>query len=556
MIEQVTRGERGKMILFLRNVSRSILSVVTAASLWVVISLWVVSLSSTNTLYAQTDFNIKAGSADLKAEFQKELDAWMLRAYGGDRDAQFKVGVLFSNDQFGPPDHEQSAYWYTQAARQGHVLAQYNLGHLHLLGNGVKRDEAAAMQWWLKAAEQQHALAQFNIGRAYYLGIGLKKDLALARLWFERASQNNEPKSTEILKQLGWWDEESVAAASQPVPSQDMPETTGIESVTNLAETNAAEIVNSQSTEDTDTSSTESTVIAATNPSTGEAVVVPPANSAITETAEIDNSANAPKITQRAISAFTNPAVRSVLVTILDSADELVVVKENNDWTIVRSNKGLPVWVNKNFIRVANNRGIIIGSSVNARSVPLITSGSIVGRLNKNEPVTIIDNRGDWYRIIAPTRFKAWVRTADYERSKNAPEEPATSAQSPTAVTLAKYNKSINDNEWLYKQKKRSYTLQLASFDDPKLVTQFIDKLPFKDSDDLRLYTTFNEDGKEWTYILYGSLGDESLAKETRVNIKQKQAWIRRFGVLQQNRCLAWKRELPAPKELNQYCLR
>ena len=123
---------------------------------------------------AQTDFDIKSDSRDLKSEFQKELDKWMLRSYEGDRDAQFKVGVLFANDQFGPPDYEQAAYWYRQAARQGHPLAQYNLGHQFLTGNGVKRDEEAAMQRWLKAAEQKHALAQWNVGRPYYLGIGLK----------------------------------------------------------------------------------------------------------------------------------------------------------------------------------------------------------------------------------------------------------------------------------------------------------------------------------------------------------------------------------------------
>ena len=56
----------------------------------------------------------------------------MLAAYEGDRDAQFKVGVLFTNDQFSEPDYEQAVYWYKQAARQGHPLAQYNLGHQYL----------------------------------------------------------------------------------------------------------------------------------------------------------------------------------------------------------------------------------------------------------------------------------------------------------------------------------------------------------------------------------------------------------------------------------------
>ena len=46
---------------------------------------------------AQSDFNIKSDSRDLKSEFQKELDKWMLRSYEGDRDAQFKVCLLYTS---------------------------------------------------------------------------------------------------------------------------------------------------------------------------------------------------------------------------------------------------------------------------------------------------------------------------------------------------------------------------------------------------------------------------------------------------------------------------
>lgn len=149
---------------------------------------------------AQTGADVAA----LQNKYQEELDKWMLQAYEGDRDAQFKVGVLFTNDQFSSADFEQAVYWYKQAARQGHSLAQYNLGHQYLTGVGVKRSEMEAMMWWLKAAQQDHPLAQFNVGRGYYLGIGLAEDHSQSQYWFKRAAQNQEPKSIEILEQLGW----------------------------------------------------------------------------------------------------------------------------------------------------------------------------------------------------------------------------------------------------------------------------------------------------------------------------------------------------------------
>ena len=54
---------------------------------------------------AQTEYEITAKAPNLETQYRDELDKWMLRAYEGDRDAQFKVGVLFTNDQFDKADY-------------------------------------------------------------------------------------------------------------------------------------------------------------------------------------------------------------------------------------------------------------------------------------------------------------------------------------------------------------------------------------------------------------------------------------------------------------------
>lgn len=517
---------------------------------------------------AQTDFDINAESADLKSEFQKELDKWMLRAYEGDRDAQFKVGVLFANDQFGPPDNEQASYWYTQAARQGHVLAQYNLGHQYLTGTGVKRDENSAMRWWLKAAAQQHSLAQFNVGRAYYLGIGLEKDLQQAKLWFERASQNNEPKSTEILKQLGWWNQESIANVAQPSPTEatDATASTAFADASKSKQqtTHSAHDVIAGSPPLSDTSNTGVDVQSnradkATQPATGTETLptaVTPQDDGQSNKLKPDSPFNS------SIAVFTNPAIRSVLITIIDNADDLELVSEDAPWSVVNSNNGLPVWVSKNFIAKDRNQGTVTGSSVNARSVPLVTSGSVVGRLNRGERVEILDERKDWYRVMSPKRFRGWVKTSDLLTSLGKPaeveqrsisDEPNTQTQEQNALNA--FANKIDNNKWLFGQDKAHYALQLASFSSPESTKRFMESLPFKDSADLRLFTTTSNEGVKWTYILYGNYEDDNLAKNARLELKQKRAWVRRFGVLQQKRCISWKKELPAPKELNEYCI-
>ena len=551
---------------------------------------------------AQTDFDIKSDSGDLKSEFQKELDKWMLRSYEGDRDAQFKVGVLFANDQFGPPDYEQAAYWYRQAARQGHPLAQYNLGHQFLTGNGVKRDEEAAMQWWLKAAEQEHELAQFNVGRAYYLGIGLKKDLNQSRLWFERASQNNEPKSIELLKQLGWWESEepapvvttSIDSTStlrskiepvKPLPNQN--ETTP-ETEVATADIESADIVSkstSETTNEADTLSSE--VVASINTSRDNQA----SKEGNTENNTKDTSSkDAVKAT---LAVFTNPAIRSVLITLYNNPKNLKIIDKGPRWTTVSAEDGFPVWVHSNFLKVNEDVGVITATSVNARSVPLITQGSVVGRLDRGDTVSVLDKRGDWYRLHSPSRFKVWAKTEELNeyltseaqleepvylddsenveiaiasgeaQSESVPEqakqkEPVESSNGPIAATgkasLLDLGLPLDDNNWLFSQPETNYTLQLASFSETEPMMRYISSLPFKQSNQFHLFHTKSNNDTEWVYATYGSFPDRDLAKAETERLGQSRAWIRKLGILQEKRCLGWKKQVPAPKELNKYC--
>lgn len=482
-------------------------------------------------------------------QFQEELDRWMLQAYEGDRDAQFKVAVLFTNNQFKKADFEQAVYWYKQAARQGHALSQYNLGHQYLTGSGVKRSEDEAMKWWLKAADQDHPLAQFNVGRGYYLGIGLNEDHSQSEYWFKRAAKNNEPKSIEILNQLGWASPGEYSSKKDTIP----------------IETVAADL----SVEATETTT-----------STSEPTPVPVDNDVDSITQEhkpsVDENTKTPVVSTTAkphpkkqIAVYTNPNKRAVLISILDSPDDLEIIEQSEEWARVRNANGLPVWVHEDFISVKDTKGTITGNNVNARSVPLITTGTIVGRLTQGEPVEILAHQKQWYRVKSPASFIAWVKNKDLatstlklskpaqnERVREPAKEPPTAvAVKPTKAPSTSNNKATfkNENEWLFSQLPTNYTLQLASFDDHLKVAEFESRKKFANNSNLHRFTATSKN-IEWTYYLYGSYDDQDSAKQGREDIGQKRAWVRTFGRLQQNRCLAWKKKIPTPKTLNKYC--
>ena len=504
---------------------------------------------------AQTEFETLNDSDHLQQDYFEELDKWMLRAYEGNRDAQFKVGVLFSNEKFDQPKAEQAVYWYKQAARQGHILAQYNLGHHLLTGNGVEKDERAAIDWWKEAAKEDHALAQFNVGRAYYLGIGVDKDHDQSRYWFSRAAQNKEEKSIEVLQQLGW---EIDLNSNGGIPSASIADDTIAAPTSQSTEVESTEI---ESTEAVSTEA-DSLQIIETEPLAPEAVAES-GQQVISATLSDDL---VQQTSSSSVALYTDPEIRSVLITILQDRDSLAVIDNNEDWVSVRNSSGFPIWVYSDYLKIESDTAIVLGNNVNARAVPIISRGTIVGKLNSGDKLTIIDQQNEWYRVTSPSSFTAWVKSEDYNRSTEnsddvnnlADSSPSQQDSNTISTDTAEKDDSIiiednSDNAWLFSQGKDSYTLQLASFDDEELVNEFLSNSKLRDDENLHRFTAASKE-ITWTYFLYGSYDSKSEAEEVQKSIEQNRAWVRRIGQLQENRCLSWKTKVPAPSELNQYC--
>jgi uncharacterized protein len=85
-------------------------------------------------------------------------------------------------------DYAAAVDWYRKAAEQGNAIAQYNLGDMYRIGEGVPPDYEATASWYRKAAEQGHARAQNNLGVMYDRGEGVRQDHVNAHMWFNLAA--------------------------------------------------------------------------------------------------------------------------------------------------------------------------------------------------------------------------------------------------------------------------------------------------------------------------------------------------------------------------------
>jgi hypothetical protein len=81
-----------------------------------------------------------------------------------DAEELFLDGLNFASGEGIAQDYARAAVCYTEAAEQGHCVAQLNLAALYERGQGVARDATKALMWLTKAAKLGNAVAQYRLG--------------------------------------------------------------------------------------------------------------------------------------------------------------------------------------------------------------------------------------------------------------------------------------------------------------------------------------------------------------------------------------------------------
>ena len=136
---------------------------------------------------AWADFE-KGFNAFTRGEYAMAARALRPPAEQGHARAQFVLGYLYQVGQGVPQDFAEAEKWYRKAAEQGNAKAQYNLGVLNHYGWGVPQDHAEAAKWYRKAAQQGNAHAQNSLGVMCWKGHGIAQDYVKAYKWFSLAA--------------------------------------------------------------------------------------------------------------------------------------------------------------------------------------------------------------------------------------------------------------------------------------------------------------------------------------------------------------------------------
>jgi len=133
-------------------------------------------LASANRAYEQKDY----------ATALKELAPL---AEQGNAEAQFDLGRMYLMGQGVLKDPDQAIKWFKASAAQGNANAQFFLGSFYLMPH---RDISEGLKWLRLSAEQGNQDAQLFLGKAYLDGSEeLRRDPVQADMWLRLAAEKN-----------------------------------------------------------------------------------------------------------------------------------------------------------------------------------------------------------------------------------------------------------------------------------------------------------------------------------------------------------------------------
>ena len=132
-------------------------------------------------------------AAYARGDYETAFREFKTLAEQGDAEAQFNLGVMYHIGEGVTPDYAQAMQWYWLAAEQEHIAAQYNLGLMYANGQGVPQDYTEATNWYRRAAEQNDGISQSTLGIMYAKGYGVPQDFVRAHMWLSLAASNLPP---------------------------------------------------------------------------------------------------------------------------------------------------------------------------------------------------------------------------------------------------------------------------------------------------------------------------------------------------------------------------
>ncbi len=124
------------------------------------------------------------------------------------------------------------------------------------------------------------------------------------------------------------------------------------------------------------------------------------------------------EVTSNAINIRCDATTSSKTIGAVNDHDIINIVAESFDWYKIRLPKDATCFINAKYVKlieqgsdgapVRTSFGIVNADSVNLRLEPN-GSSCILGRINKDKVVNILEKQGDWFKVTPPDTACGWI---------------------------------------------------------------------------------------------------------------------------------------------------
>lgn len=143
----------------------------------------------------------------VEKDHQKALEWYRGSVWNGDPNAAFDVAHILIAGEKVKKDIDEAFFYVLHAAKAGKAAAQYMVGIYYMHSSFTEKSHVfynpyTANIWFQKSADQGYASAMFELGNNYWQGKGCIKDQEMAGEFWLEAAKKGEVVS---MYNIAWW---------------------------------------------------------------------------------------------------------------------------------------------------------------------------------------------------------------------------------------------------------------------------------------------------------------------------------------------------------------
>lgn len=168
------------------------------------------------------------------------------------------------------------------------------------------------------------------------------------------------------------------------------------------------------------------------------------------------------KVTATTLNVRSGPSTTQSIVTKVYKNNTVTILETKGDWYKIKLANGKLGWVSKAFVSTTNTStqapiitktGIVTANTLNVRSGPSTTQ-KIVTKAYKNNIVTIVETKGDWYKVNLSNGHSGWVSKAYVSTDTATPTKKQTGIDYELSNEITNLIRRSYTNTRVYKHNK------------------------------------------------------------------------------------------------------